>query len=173
MCVCYRHAKSGEAAQRRHRSRAAENPPTLEENPDPGGGNIQVDILMFRHHVCSHKAAGLLWNHCCNQWRELVCLSSENFNLGGSSTDTLMPHFAGLLNDLDDNGGFFKFSNVSHWDCYWPPLNHSPWRKNGPVCDCTFFWIIKLNHCTRALFIWGKQSFLESTNSNYALSLLF
>lgn len=58
--MCYRHAKSGEAAQRRHRSRAAENPQTLEENPDPGGGNIQVDMLLFRHHICKHKAAGLL-----------------------------------------------------------------------------------------------------------------
>lgn len=45
--MCRRHAKSGEAAQRRHRSRAAENPPALEENPHLGGGNIQVESLLF------------------------------------------------------------------------------------------------------------------------------
>lgn len=45
--MCRRHAKSGEAAQRRHRSRAAENPPALEENPHPGGGDIQVEPLSF------------------------------------------------------------------------------------------------------------------------------
>lgn len=45
--MCRRHAKSGEAAQRRHCSRAAKNPPALEENPHPGGGNIQVEPLLF------------------------------------------------------------------------------------------------------------------------------
>jgi len=38
-----RHAESGEDAEGCHRSRPAQNPPTLEEDSHPGGGHLQVD----------------------------------------------------------------------------------------------------------------------------------
>lgn len=41
-----RHAKPGEAAERCHCTRAAKNPPSLEENTHRGGGNIQVNTII-------------------------------------------------------------------------------------------------------------------------------
>lgn len=49
-----RHAKPGEASERCYCTRAAKNPPTLEENPHCGGGHIQVYtiIFVFLLHLC-------------------------------------------------------------------------------------------------------------------------